>query len=109
MVPVAYVAFFYEHRHFSQLTLPTVSMTFLYGGLLGIIATSILEPFFIRHLDLISVIKVGFIEEFAKILGVLVITRHSKQDLEMDGLILGAALGWGLRPLKAAVTLLPPS
>lgn len=31
MAPIAYVAFFYEHRHFSQLTLLTVSMTFLYG------------------------------------------------------------------------------
>ena len=102
MVPIAYVAFFYEHRHFSQLTLPTVSMTFLYGGLLGVIAASLLEPFFIHHLDMISVIKVGFIEEFAKILGVLVITRHLKQDLEMDGLILGAASGMGFAALESS-------
>jgi RsiW-degrading membrane proteinase PrsW (M82 family) len=102
MVPVAYVAFFYERRHFSQLTLPTVSQVFIFGGLLGIIATSILEPFFIHQLDLVSVLKIGFIEEFAKILGVLVIIRHLKQDLEMDGLILGAASGMGFAALESS-------
>jgi len=32
MVPVAYVVFFYERRHISRLTLPTISLAFLYGG-----------------------------------------------------------------------------
>ena len=100
MIPVAYLAFFYERRHFSQLTLPTVSQVFIFGGLLGVIAASILEPFFIHQLGLVSVLKVGFIEEFAKILGVLLITRHLKQDLEMDGLILGAASGMGFAALE---------
>lgn len=48
MVPVAYVAFFYERRYLSQLTLPTLSQAFMFGGLLGIIATSLLEPFLIH-------------------------------------------------------------
>jgi protease PrsW len=52
MVPIAYVAFFYERRHLSRLTLPTISLAFLYGGLLGILAASLLEPFFIRQLNL---------------------------------------------------------
>jgi protease PrsW len=87
MVPVAYVAFFYERRHLSRLTLPTVSLAFLYGGLVGIVAASFLEPIFIRHLDFVSFLKVGFIEEFAKILGVVVIARYRRHDSEMDGLI----------------------
>ena len=102
MVPVAYVAFFYERRHLSRLTLPTVSLAFLYGGLLGIVAASILEPFFIRQLDLGAILKVGFIEEFAKILGVLVIARHRRHDSEMDGLILGAAAGMGFAALESS-------
>lgn len=101
MVPVAYVAFIYERKHLSRLTMPTVSLAFIYGGLLGIIAAAFLEPFFISQLTLWSSLKVGFIEEFAKILGVLVIARHRRHDSEMDGLILGAAAGMGFAALES--------
>lgn len=101
MIPVAYVAFIYERRHLSRLTMPTVSLAFLYGGLLGILAASLLEPFFIRQLNLATILRVGFIEEFAKILGVLVIARHRRHDSEMDGLILGAASGMGFAALES--------
>ncbi len=101
MVPVAYVAFFYERRHLSSLGLPTVAMAFVYGGLLGVLAASILEPFFIRQMDVIGTLKVGFIEEFAKILGVIVIARRRRHDAEMDGLILGAAVGMGFAALES--------
>lgn len=101
MVPVAYVSFFYDHRHLSCLKLPTIYTAFLYGGLLGLLAASLLEPFFIRQLDLDALLKVGLIEEFAKILGVMVIARHRKHDSEMDGLILGAAAGMGFAALES--------
>lgn len=101
MVPVAYVAFLYERRHLSRLTLPTVSLAFLYGGLVGIVAASLLEPFFIRHLDPVSTLKVGLIEEFTKIIGVLVIAHRRRHDSEMDGLILGAAAGMGFAALES--------
>lgn len=101
MVPVAYVAFIYERRHLSSLTMPTVSLAFIYGGLLGIIAAAFLEPFFIRQLNLGSILRIGLIEEFAKILGVLVIARRRRHDSEMDGLILGAAAGMGFAALES--------
>ncbi len=101
MVPVAYVAFIYERKHLSRLTMPTVSMTFIYGGLLGVIAAAVLEPFFISQLNLGAILRIGFIEEFAKILGVLVIARHRRHDSEMDGLILGAAAGMGFAALES--------
>lgn len=102
MVPVAYVAFIYERRNLSRLTMPTVSMAFFYGGLLGIIAASILEPFFIRQLNLSAILRIGLIEEFTKIMGVLVIARHKQHDSEMDGLILGAASGMGFAALESS-------
>lgn len=101
MVPVAYVAFIYERRHLSILKMPTVSLTFLYGGLVGILAASLLEPLFITELNLGAILRIGFIEEFAKILGVLVIARHKRHDSEMDGLILGAAAGMGFAALES--------
>jgi len=45
---------------------------------------------------------VGFIEEFVKILGVLVIARHWRHDQEMDGLVLGAAAGMGFAALESS-------
>lgn len=101
LVPVTYVAFFYDHRHLSQLTMPTTALSFFYGGVLGVFAAALLEPLFIAHLNAVTAFEVGLIEEFAKILGVLVIARHRRHDAELDGLILGAAAGMGFAALES--------
>jgi RsiW-degrading membrane proteinase PrsW (M82 family) len=101
LVPVAYVAFFYERRHFSQLSMPTTAFTFFYGGVLGVLASSILEPIFIRSMDPGSLLLIGLIEESAKILGVLVLTTRLQHNSEMDGLVLGAAAGMGFAALES--------
>jgi protease PrsW len=101
LVPVTFVAFFYERRYLSQLSLPTTALSFFYGGVLGVLAASILEPIFIRKLDIFTVFTVGFIEEFVKILGVLMIARRWQHDQEMDGLVLGAAAGMGFAALES--------
>jgi RsiW-degrading membrane proteinase PrsW (M82 family) len=101
LIPVAYVTFFYERKHLSNLSLSTTIISFVYGGILGVLAASLLEPIFIRRLDFTSTIVVGLIEEFAKILGVFVIARHRRHDAEMDGLILGAAAGMGFAALES--------
>lgn len=100
-VPVAYVAFLYERKNFSRLKMPIVSLAFLYGGLVGIIATSFIGPLFTIEFDLGGVLAVGLIEEFAKILGVVVIARRRQHISEMDGLILGAAVGMGFAALES--------
>ena len=102
LVPITFVVFFYERRHLSQLSLPSTILSFFYGGVLGVLAASILEPIFIRKLDVSTVFAVGFIEEFAKILGVLIIARRWQHDQEMDGLILGAAAGMGFAALESS-------
>ena len=101
MVPVTYVAFFYERRHLSQLTLPTISMAFVYGGVLGVFSASWLEPLFLSTLGFLVALQIGLIEEFVKILGVLVVARHRRHDSELDGLILGAAAGMGFAALES--------
>jgi RsiW-degrading membrane proteinase PrsW (M82 family) len=101
LVPVAYVAFFYERRHISLLNMPITAYTFLYGGLIGVLASSILEPIFVRPMNPTSVLTVGIIEEAAKILGVIIIARRIQVKTEMDGLILGAAAGMGFAALES--------
>jgi RsiW-degrading membrane proteinase PrsW (M82 family) len=101
LVPVTYVSFFYERRQLSSVTMAATAMSFVYGGILGVLAASILEPLFVRKLDLATAFVVGLIEEFVKILGVLVVARHRRHDSEMDGLILGAAAGMGFAALES--------
>ncbi len=84
VVPVTYVAFFYDRRHLSQLSMPRTAMSFFYGGVLGVFASALLEPIFVRPSDPASVFVVGLIEEFAKILGVLLIARRLRHDAELD-------------------------
>jgi protease PrsW len=100
-VPAAYVIFFYERRHLSALSLSTTLIGFFYGGILGVLAASLLEPLFIRNFNLANTLGVGLIEEFAKILGVFIIARHLRHDAEMDGLILGAAAGMGFAAFES--------
>src|SRR5919197_4155230 len=73
LVTVTYVVFFYERGHLSHLTLPTAAMSFVYGGVLGVFAASLLEPLFIPRLDFLTALVVGLIEEVATLLGVLVV------------------------------------
>lgn len=101
MVPASYVAFFYERRHLSKLTMPTTAMSFFYGGVLSIFAAALLEPFFISRLNFLTAFEVGLIEEFAKIIGVLMIARRGRHDSELDGLILGGAAGMGFAALES--------
>jgi len=101
-VPVTYVAFLYERRHLSRLTPLTLILSFFYGGVLGVFASALLEPIFIGHLDFLTAFVVGLIEEFAKILGVLMIARHRRHDAELDGLILGAAAGMGFASMESS-------
>jgi len=101
MVPVAYVTFFYERQHLSRLTLPDIVRGFIYGGVLGVFAASLLEPLFISHLDFLTALDVGLIEELVKILGVLVVARRLRHDSELDGLLLGAAAGMGFAALES--------
>jgi RsiW-degrading membrane proteinase PrsW (M82 family) len=101
LIPITYVAFFYDRRLLSHLTLPAVAQGFVYGGLLGVLGASLLEPILVNNINPLSVFTIGLIEEGAKILGILVIARHHRHDSEMDGLILGAAAGMGFAALES--------
>ena len=92
LVPITYVTFFYERKHLSKLSMPTTFISFVYGGILGVLAASLLEPLFIHRFNFDSTMEVGLIEEFAKILAVILIAYRLKEKTEMNGLILGAAV-----------------
>jgi protease PrsW len=102
LVPVSYTVFFYQRRHLTRLDVPETMRAFFYGGVLGVFAASLLEQVFITRLNLLTAFEVGAIEEFAKILGVLVAARHRPHDSELEGVILGAAAGMGFAALESS-------
>ena len=101
LVPATYVAFFYEHRHLSPLSVPTTAMSFIYGGVLGVFAAAILEPLFIDQLGFSTAFVVGLIEEFGKVLGVWVMARERRHESELEGMILGFAAGTGFAAFES--------
>ena len=101
LIPVIYVAFLYQKR-ISNVSMPMTIAGFFYGGFLGVFAAAILEPIFIENIDFSTAMFVGIIEEFAKVLGVLVIFRNRNHDFSLDGLIIGAAAGMGFAALESS-------
>jgi len=101
MVPAAFVAFFYERRQLSGLSIQATALSFFWGGVLGGFAASLLEPIFVNQSSPISAFVIAAIEEAAKILGVLVIARHCRHTSEIDGIIAGAAAGMGFAALES--------
>ncbi|MDF2986685.1 MAG: hypothetical protein K0R50_2195 [Eubacterium sp.] len=101
LVPVAFVVFFYERRDRFSVNISATAMCFFYGGVLGTIAAGILEPVFISQLSISTAFMVGIIEEFTKIIGVVIIARRRKFNSVMDGIILGAAAGMGFAAFES--------
>lgn len=101
LVPVTYVAFFYERRKLSNVNMTNTVLSFFYGGFLGTLAAAMLEPIFIHKFNLKTALLVGVIEELAKMFAVLLILRKRKYIFMIDGLILGAAAGMGFAALES--------
>src|SRR4029077_13939557 len=45
---------------------------------------------------------IGLIEEFAQLLGVVVVARRARHAAEIDGIIIGAAAGMGFAALESS-------
>ncbi|HUI72818.1 MAG TPA: PrsW family glutamic-type intramembrane protease, partial [Spirochaetia bacterium] len=101
LFPVTFVAFFYQRRHHSRITVPLAALSFFYGGILGTFAAGIIESLIIHRFDFRNAILIGLIEEFAKIIGVILIARRQREHLASDGLVLGAAAGMGFAAFES--------
>lgn len=101
LVPVSFVTFFYERRDRFSASLTSTALSFIYGGILGTVTAALIEPFFIIALNFTTSFIVGIIEEFAKIIGVVIIARRRRYNSYKDGIILGAAAGMGFAAFES--------
>ncbi|GIG87385.1 PrsW family intramembrane metalloprotease [Plantactinospora endophytica] len=101
LVPVTFVAWAFQRRDTGEVTVSLVFGTFLAGGVLGILASAVLESYLLRP-SVLLFLGVGLIEEAAKLAALALLTRHLLAKTIRDGMILGAAVGFGFSALESA-------
>jgi RsiW-degrading membrane proteinase PrsW (M82 family) len=100
LVPVTFVVYLYETGKLYDVPIPTIALTFFYGGMVGVIVSQLLEASLVVGMGAFSLLLVAICEEIAKPLGALwLIRRHEYAD-ELHGLVLGAAAGMGFAALE---------
>ncbi len=95
VVPIAFVAFLAENETHDVRGFGAIGLSFLFGGVLGTAAASLLEAEFVRSMSLGGLFVVALCEEFAKLLGVVWLLRRRDYLSEAHGIVFGAAAGMG--------------
>lgn len=114
LVPVTFLTFLYDRSHLSTITFPQLILCLFYGGVLGIITAGFIEPLVLPHgapnflatpsssIGFTTALKVGLIEELAKILAVIFVARKLSHRSQLNGVLVGAAVGMGFAALESA-------
>jgi RsiW-degrading membrane proteinase PrsW (M82 family) len=101
LVPVSFVVWAFGRRHSGEVTAELLFSTFVTGGVLGVLAASLLESYLLNPSPALF-LGVGLIEEAAKLAALMFLTRRLAHKYARDGLILGAAVGFGFAAFESA-------
>jgi protease PrsW len=101
LVPVTFVAWAFGRVHARDLDIGQIAQAFLVGGVLGVLAASMLEAYFLSPSPFLYV-GVGLIEELVKALALVFVSRKVAHRTLRNGLVLGAAVGFGFAGFETA-------
>jgi RsiW-degrading membrane proteinase PrsW (M82 family) len=101
LVPVTFVLWAFGRRHSGEVTAELLFSTFVTGGILGVLAASLLETYLL-HPSPVFFLGVGLIEEAAKLAALAFLTRRLSHKYAADGLVLGASVGFGFAAFESA-------
>ncbi|GAA4587350.1 RsiW-degrading membrane proteinase PrsW (M82 family) [Actinoplanes octamycinicus] len=101
LVPVTFVLWAFGRRHSGEVTAELLFSTFVTGGVLGVLAASLLETYLL-HPSPGFFLGVGLIEEAAKLAALAFLTRRLTHKYAADGLVLGASVGFGFAAFESA-------
>jgi RsiW-degrading membrane proteinase PrsW (M82 family) len=101
LVPVTFVLWAFTKRHSGEVTSELLFSTFVTGGVLGVLAASLLETYLL-HPDPLFFLGVGLIEEAAKLTALAFLCRRLQHKFAIDGVILGASVGFGFAAFESA-------
>jgi RsiW-degrading membrane proteinase PrsW (M82 family) len=101
LVPVTAVMWYLDHYESPTLAGRDVLNGFLIGGVLGVLAASVLEWWLLSG-GALAYVLVGFIEEGAKLVALLFVAWRIPHERIRDGIVLGAAVGFGFAALESS-------
>lgn len=101
LVPVTVVFWYLDHYQSAELSPWRVLSAFVVGGVLGVLAASVLEAWLLSD-GVLVYLAVGFLEELAKLIALLVVARGMVRHTVRDGIVLGAAVGFGFAALESS-------
>ncbi len=97
--PVSYITFLLQKDH-TRISLLAIGTGFLLGGFIGILTTAIIEPIFIKNMNIESLFLIGFIEELIKLGAVLLLFTQTRYHRRNQGILLGTSVGMGFAILE---------
>ena len=101
LVPVTFVVWAWQRREAGELNASLLFSTFVAGGVLGVVAASVLEAYLLRPSWWLF-LGVGAIEELVKLVALAFLTRRLQHKSLRDGMILGASVGFGFAAFESA-------
>lgn len=101
LIPVTAVIWYLDHYQSPAVTGRQVLYAFILGGVLGVLAASILEAYLLSPGPLLFS-GVGLIEELSKLLALYIIARNLPTHTVRDGIVLGASVGFGFAALESS-------
>lgn len=100
VIPVAFVAYFYEYVRDRDISLPLLTTCFVVGGIIGVIAAGLIEYGTLHSANVASLFAIGLIEETVKLIFPVIMFVRWKYQHESDGLLFGVAAGMGFAALE---------
>jgi protease PrsW len=101
LIPVTFVSYAFGRTH-GVLTGQRLYHAFVTGGVLGVLGASVLEAALLQQPSPLSYLGVGLIEEAVKLAAVWLLARRLPRCTVRDGIVLGAAVGFGFAALESA-------
>lgn len=101
LVPVTAITWYLDHYESDVVTPRVVFSTFVIGGVFGVLAASLLESWLLGD-GPVAYAGVGLVEELAKLAALILVVRHLGRYRSRDGIVLGAAVGFGFGALESS-------
>src|SRR2546423_2674076 len=101
LVPVTGVVWYLDHAPSPALSPRRITAAFIIAGTLGVLAASLIEYYFVGTGPLANC-EVGLIEELVKTLVVVPVAWGIRRFHTRDGMVLGAAVGFGFAALESS-------
>jgi RsiW-degrading membrane proteinase PrsW (M82 family) len=101
LVPVTAVVWYLDHDSSPELSPRRIVSAFMIAGVLGVLGASLLE-YYLVGTGLSGNLEVGLIEEFVKLVLIVLMAWGVHSFYTRDGMVLGATVGFGFAALESS-------